>query len=76
MSSYPVGISAPTLASVSVSRKQAGRGFFGRMLDRLIAARLRQAEIEIRRQMGMLPPHLLERGAYSLKNGHDLPFER
>lgn len=76
MSTMAVGIAAPTLSTSTAARARAGRGFFGRMLDRLIAARMKQAEIEVRRQMALLPPSVLERAGYTLSNDRKLPFIR
>ena len=76
MATYAVGISSPPLSHASGARVPAKRGFFGRLLDRMIASRMRQAEIEVRRQMALIPPHVRERMSYSLKNDRDLPFVR
>jgi hypothetical protein len=42
----------------------------------MIAARMKQAEIEVRRQMALLPPSVLERAGYSFNNDRELPFIR
>ncbi len=76
MSTMAVGIAAPTLSTSTAARPRAGRGFFGRMLDRMIAARMKQAEIEVRRQMALLPPSVLKRAGYSFTNDRELPFNR
>lgn len=72
MSTYAVGISAPTLSTASAQRARSARGLFGRIFDRMIEARMRQAELEVRRQLATLPPHFLERAGYILKNDRRL----
>lgn len=67
MSTYAVGISAPTLSTASAKRARSARGFFGRLFDRMIEVRMQQAELEVRRQLATLPPHILERAGFSLK---------
>jgi hypothetical protein len=62
-------IYSPKLAPAAAVTAKAGKSFWARVWDRIVEARMRQVEREIRAHMSYLPPQMAEH----YKN---LPFQR
>jgi hypothetical protein len=62
--------------SAAAERALPAKGFWARWYDRLIEARMRQAEREIRNHLGYVPGNVLKSAGYdaTLRNSKDLPF--
>ncbi len=67
---------APAVAVAGKKETAAPRkGFFARLMDALIEARMAQARREIALHLNLLPYSLDERGNRLVKTGsHDMPF--
>lgn len=53
-------VTANTIAYVSAADAPATRGFFGRWLDALVAARMQEAERQVRRYRSLVEPSVIE----------------
>ncbi len=59
----------PKLAPAAAATAKTGKSFWARVWDRIVEARMRQVEREIRMHLSYVPEELL-------KNYRDLPFQR
>ena len=60
---------SPKFAPAAASTAKAGKSFWTRVWDRIVEARMRQVEREIRLHLNYVPAELL-------KNYRDLPFQK
>jgi len=69
-------MTAITYGRVPAAAEQARQGFWARWYDRIVEARMRQAEREIRNHLGYVPEDVLKASGYraTLKNAKELPF--
>ncbi|MCC6946580.1 MAG: hypothetical protein IT539_02330 [Bradyrhizobiaceae bacterium] len=69
---YDLGAAAGTVKAAAPARK----GFWARVLDAMIEARMREAERQIRQYMYLLPEDVLARSGYkaTYKDANKLPF--
>ena len=70
-------MTAITYGKISAAAaEQARPGFWARLYDRLVEARMRQAEREIRNHFGYVPEDVLKASGYraSLEKSKELPF--
>ena len=58
---------SPTYAPAAAAAAKTGKSFWARVWDRIVEARMRQVEREIRMHLSYVPEELL-------KNYRDLPF--
>ncbi len=58
---------SPTYAPAATAAAKTGKSFWARVWDRIVEARMRQVEREIRMHLSYVPEELL-------KNYRDLPF--
>lgn len=75
MAAITYGTAAVGDASRATKRK-AGKGFWARFYDRLVEARMRQAHLEIRRHLHLLPDYVEYDGANFHYRPEKLPFIR
>jgi hypothetical protein len=70
-------MTAITYGRISAGTERApAKGFWGRWYDRLVEARMRQAEREIRNHLGYVPEDMLKSSGYEAKlsKSKELPF--
>ncbi len=60
---------SPKLAPAAAAKAKAGKSFWARVWDRIVEARMRQVEREIRTHLNYLPVEMRE-------HFKDLPFQR
>jgi hypothetical protein len=62
--------------SAAADKARPAKGFWARWYDRLVEARMRQAEREIRNHLGYLPENVLKSAGYdaTLRKSQELPF--
>ncbi|MBY0531954.1 MAG: hypothetical protein K2P86_08285 [Xanthobacteraceae bacterium] len=60
---------SPKFAPAAATTAKAGKSFWARVWDRIVEARMRQVEREIRMHLSYVPDELL-------KNYRDLPFQK
>lgn len=67
---------SPKLAPAAKAAAKPKQGFWARVLDRIIEARMRQVEREIRMHLNYVPTKALEEAGYfaRLSTDRDLPF--
>jgi hypothetical protein len=72
---YEIRGAAAAVAAAKPAQPSA-KGFWRRVWDGLVEARMRQAEREIRQHIHLVPADLLARSGYvaTYKNAHKLPF--
>jgi hypothetical protein len=63
-------------ATPAAATKAAGKGFWARVLERIVEARMRQVERELRVHLNYIPRAALEEAGYSSKQSaaRELPF--
>jgi hypothetical protein len=73
-------MTAITYGRISAAAEQArpAKGFWANWYDRLVEARMRQAEREIRNHLGYVPEDVLKSAGYpaTLEQSKELPFVR
>lgn len=59
-------------------RSTPAKGFFARLYDAMLAARMRQAMVEIGHHRHLIPEHMLKSAGYesTVPNDASLPFTR
>lgn len=66
-----------TARAISTASAVSGKGFWSRFFDKLVEARMRQAQREIKQHMHLLPDYVEFDGVkFSYKNANELPFVR
>jgi hypothetical protein len=67
---------SPRLAPAAKAAAKPQQGFWARVLERIIEARMRQVEREIRVHLAHVPAKTLEEAGYfsRLSNDRELPF--
>ncbi len=67
---------APKYAPAAKAATKPLKGFWTRVWDRIVEARMRQVEREIRMHLNFVPTKTLEEAGYysRLSNDRDLPF--
>ena len=68
----------PLSGPLPVARKAPAKGFFTRWHEALVAARMRQALVEVGRHRHLIPDHVLKSAGYepTATNDASLPFTR
>ena len=68
----------PLSGPLTEARKAPAKGFFARWHEALVAARMRQAMVEVARHRHLIPDHVLKSAGYELTVTNDaaLPFTR
>jgi len=74
MTTATIRLSGP----LPVERSAPAKGLLARFYDALVAARMRQAMVEIGRHQHLIPEHMLESAGYqaTVTNDAALPFTR
>jgi hypothetical protein len=69
-------MTAITYGKIPAAADKARPGFWARFYDRLVEARMAQAEREIRNHLGYVPENVLKASGYraTLAKSKDLPF--
>ena len=73
MTAVTYGIATPIAGA---AKAQAAKGFWARAFDRLVEARMRQVERELRTHLRYVPEDTLRSAGYraSLRDAKELPF--